>query len=102
MRYTEALFSVSSPSQGAFLVKLTDAFIGSQLVGVQRRSATAQASISRSPGGFQLSRLTVADRQRQSQLWRFTSLYDLLLFAHAQGFAEVDPDAQDWQPVAAS
>lgn len=83
-------------------MKLADAFIGSHHVGVQRSSAAAQAIILRGPGGFQLSRLTVADGQRQAQLWRFASLYDLLLFAHAQGFAEVDPDAQDWQPVAVS
>ena len=83
-------------------MKLADAFIGSHLIGVQRSSTTAQAIILRGPGGFQLSRLTVADGQRQSQLWRFTSLYDLLLFARAQGFAEVDSTAEDWQPVAAS
>ena len=63
--------------------------------------ATAQAIILRSPGGFQLSRLTVADGQRQAQLWGFANLYDLLRFARAQGFVEVDPDAEDWQPVAA-
>jgi hypothetical protein len=83
-------------------VKVTDAFIGTQLAGVQRSSATAQAIILRSPGGFHLSRLTTADGQRQAQLWRFASLYDLLLFARAKGFTEVDPDAEDWQPVAAS
>ncbi len=81
-------------------MKLADAFIGSSLVGVQRSSATAQTIILRGPGGFQLSRLTMADGPRQSQLWRFSSLYDLLLFARAQGFAEVDSTAEDWQPVA--
>jgi hypothetical protein len=67
-------------------VKVTDSFIGSHFAGVQRSSATtAQAIILRSPGGFQLSCLTAADGQSQSQLWRFTSLYDLLFLACAQG-----------------
>jgi len=83
-------------------VKLTDAFLGSRLIGVQRSSADAQAILLRGPGGFQLSRLTVADGQRQAQLWTLASLYGLLLVARAQRFTEVDPDAQDWQPVAAS
>lgn len=83
-------------------MQLTDAFLGSHLIGVQRSSATAQAMILRGPGGFQLSRLTMVDGRSQAHLWRFDNLYDLLRFARAQGFAEVDPDAQDWQPVAAS
>jgi hypothetical protein len=84
-------------------VKLTDAFIGSHVAGAQRGSADAQTIILRGPGGFHLSRATTdADGRSQSQLWLFASLYDLLLFARAQGFAEVDPTAEDWQPVAAA
>ena len=82
-------------------MKLTDAFIGSHLAGVQRSNAAAQTIILRGPGGFQLSRLTTAaDGRSQSHLWRFANLYDLLRFARAQGFVEIDPTAEDWQPVA--
>ena len=81
-------------------MKLTDAFIGSHLAGAHRSSADAQTIILRGPGGFQLSRLTAANGRSQSHLWRFASLSDLLLFARAQGFAEVDPTAEDWQLIA--
>ena len=82
-------------------MKLTDAFIGSHLFGVQRGNTAAQTIILRGPGGFQLSRFTTAaDGQSHSHLWRFANLYDLLHFARAQGFVEIDPLAEDWLPVA--
>lgn len=84
-------------------MKLTDAFIGSHGAGAQRGSTDAQTIILRGPGGFQLSRLTTdAQGHSQTYLWTFASLYDLLLFARAQGFAEVDPQADDWQLVDAA
>ena len=80
-------------------MKLTEAFIGATIAGAERGSAEAWVIIHRSRGGVHLSRYTTVQGQRTSQLWTFPNLYELLRFAQAQGFAEVDPEAEDWQPV---
>ncbi len=80
-------------------MKLTEAFIGAHIAGAERGTAEAWVIIHRSRSGFHLSRYTTTQGQRASQLWTFPNLYELLLFAQTQGFAEVDPHAEDWQPV---
>ena len=80
-------------------MKLTEAFIGSGIAGAERGSAEVWVIVHRSRGGFHLSRYVTAPGQRTSQLWTFPNLYELLRFAQTQGFAEVDPEAEDWQPV---
>lgn len=80
-------------------MKLTEAFISTHIAGAERGTADAWVIIHRSRGGFHLSRYLTAEGLRTSQLWTFPNLYELLLFAQTQGFAEVDPDAEDWQPV---
>jgi len=80
-------------------VKLTEAFIGNRIAGAERGSAEAWVIIRRSRGGFHLSRYTTRQGQQTSHLWTFPNLYELLRFAQSQGFTEVDPAAEDWQPV---
>ena len=81
-------------------MKLTEAFIGPHLAGAERGSAEVWVIIHRSRSGFHLSRYTTtAQGQRTSRLWTFPNLYELLLFAGREGFSEVDPEAEDWQPV---
>ena len=80
-------------------MKLTEAFIGTHIAGAERGSADVWVIIHRSRGGVHLSRYTTAQGQRTSQLWTFPNLYELLLFAQTQGFAEVNAEADDWQPV---
>ncbi len=80
-------------------MKLTEAFMGAHIAGAERGGADFWSIIHRSRGGFHLSRYTTTQGQRTSQLWTFPNLYDLLLFARAQAFAEIDPEAEDWQPV---
>jgi hypothetical protein len=80
-------------------VKLTEAFISTHIAGAERGTAEAWVIIHRSRGGFHLSRYTITQGQRTSQLWTFPNLYELLLFAQSQGFTEVDAEAEDWQPV---
>ncbi len=59
--------------------------------------------IHRSRGGYHLTRYTPDEQERsRSQGWLFPNLYDLLMFARARGFAEVDPEATDWRAVYAS
>ncbi len=80
-------------------MKLTEAFISTHIAGAERGTADAWVIIHRSRGGFHLSRYLTTQGQRTSQLWTFPNLYELLLFAQTQGFGEVDPYAEDWQPV---
>jgi hypothetical protein len=80
-------------------MKLTEAFISTYIAGAERGADEAWVIIHRSRGGFHLSRYTIMQGQRTSQLWTFPNLYELLLFAQTQGFAEVDAEAEDWQPV---
>lgn len=84
-------------------MKLTEALVGTHFAGAERGSASVRVLILRRQHRFHLSRITTdAQGKLTSQFWTFPSLYDLLLFARAQGFAKVDPDAADWQPVLAS
>jgi hypothetical protein len=85
--------------EGNRRVKLTEAFIGTTIAGAERGNGQVWVIIHRSRGGFHLSRYTTAEGQRTSHLWTFPNLYELLLFAGREGFAEVDPEAEDWQPV---
>lgn len=81
-------------------MKLTEALSGSLLAGAERSAGGCWAIIHRSRGGFHLTRYTSDGAAcSQAETWLFPNLYDLLLFARAQGFAEVDPEATDWQAV---
>ena len=77
-------------------MKLSEALMSTHIAGAERGTADAWVIIHRSRGGFHLSRYITTQGQRTSQLWTFPNLYDL---ARTQGFAEVDPEAEDWQPV---
>ena len=51
-----------------------------------------------SRSGYHLTRYTPdAQGQPQSAAWTFPNLYDLLVFAQAQGFDEMNAEADDWQ-----
>ena len=80
-------------------MKLTEAFIRTGVAGAERGNSETWAIIHRSRGGFHLSRYSTAQGQRAASLWSFPNLYELLLFARAQEFSEIDPQAEDWQPV---
>lgn len=80
-------------------MKLSEALMSTHIAGAERGTADAWVIIYRSRGGFHLSRYITTQGQRTSQIWTFPNLYDLLLLARTQGFAEVDPEAEDWQPV---
>ena len=80
-------------------MRLTEAFIGTGITGAKPGTPEVWVIIHRSRSGFHLSRYITSKGQRTSQLWTFPNLYDLLLFARNQGFAEVDPEAEDWQPI---
>lgn len=80
-------------------MKLTEAFIGIHIAGAGRGSAEVWGIIHWSGGGFHLSRYTTVQGQRTSHLWAFPNLFELLLFARREGFAEVDVEAENWQPV---
>lgn len=80
-------------------MKLSEALMSAHIAGAERGTADVWVIIHKSRGGFHLSRYTTIQEQRTSRLWTFPNLYDLLLFAQTQGFAEIDPGAEDWQPV---
>lgn len=80
-------------------MRLTEAFFGTGITEAERGTPEVWVIIHRSRSGFQLSRYVTRQEQRTSQFWTFPNLYDLLLFARDQGFAEVDPEAEDWQPI---
>jgi hypothetical protein len=81
-------------------MKLTEALSGSALAGAERGAGGCWSIIHRSRGGFHLTRYTPDGEGRSlAQSWLFPNLYDLLMFARAQGFAEVDAEATDWQAV---
>ena len=81
-------------------MKLTEALSGSALAGAERGASGCWAIIHRSRGGFHLTRYTPDGEGRSlAQSWLFPNLYDLLMFARAEGFAEVDAEATDWQAV---
>ena len=79
---------------------LTEALSGSRLAGAERSAGGTTVLIHRSRQGYHLTRYTPdAPGRAQAQRWVFPNLYDLLVFARAQGFAEVDAQATDWRAV---
>jgi hypothetical protein len=52
-------------------------------------------SFTGAPAAFSLRRSITTPSQRTSHLWIFPNLYELLLCAGREGFAEVDPEAED-------
>ena len=81
-------------------MKLTEALSGSLLAGAERGAGGGWSIIHHSRGGFHLTRYTPDGAGRsQAETRLFPNLYDLLLFARAQGFSEVDPEATDWRAV---
>ena len=82
---------------------LTEAQSLSRLAGAERSAGGTTALIHRSRQGYHLTRYAPGEAGRsQSQRWVFPNLYDLLVFARAQEFAEVDAEATDWRVVAGS
>ena len=82
---------------------LTEALSGSRLAGAERSAGDITVLILRSRQGYHLTRYTPGEAgPSQSQRWVFPTLYDLLIFARAQGFAEVDAEATDWRAVSGS
>ena len=79
-------------------MKLTEALSGRRAAGARRSDGCHWALVHRSRSGYHLTRYTpVVPGQQQSASWIFPNLYDLLVFARAQGFEEVDAEADDWQ-----
>lgn len=84
-------------------MKLTEALSGNPLAGTERGAQGCWSIIHRSRSGYHLTRYTLDGAgHSQAQTWLFPNLYDLLMFARAQGFAEVDPEATDWRAVSGS
>ena len=81
-------------------MKLTEALSGSALAGAERGAGGYWTIIYRSRGSFHLTRsVPDGEGRAQAQTWVFPNLYDLLMFARAQGFSEADPEATDWRAV---
>lgn len=79
---------------------LTEALSGSRLVGAERSVGGITVLIHRSRQGYHLTRYTPDSAGcSQAQRWVFPNLYDLLVFARAQGLVEVDAEATDWLAV---
>ena len=84
-------------------MKLTEALSGSPLAWAERGSGGCWAIVHRSRSCSHLTRYTPdAQRRSRAQAWVFPTLSDLLVFARAQSFAEVDPEAVDWRVVSGS
>ena len=82
---------------------LTEALSGSRLASAERSAGGSTVLIHRSRQGYHLTRYTPDDARRaQTQRWVFPNLYDLLVFARAQEFTEVDAEATDWRAVSGS
>ena len=82
---------------------LTEALSGSRLAGAERSAGNITVLIHRSRQGYHLTRYAPGGAGRApAQRWVFPNLYDLLVFARAQVFAEVYPDATDWRVVSGS
>ena len=82
---------------------LTKALSGSRLAGAERSAGGDAALIHRNRQGYHLTRYVPdASGRTQAQRWVFPTLYDFLVFARAQGFAEVDAQAADWRAGAGS
>ena len=79
-------------------MKLTEAHSGGGVAIARRSDEVHWALVHRSGSGYHLTRYTPdALGQLQSAVWTFPNLYDLLVFARAQGFEEVQAEADDWQ-----
>ena len=84
-------------------MKLTEVLSGSAQAWAERGAGDYWSIIHRSRGGFHLTRYAPdAGGRTQARTWLFPNLYDLLMFARAQGFAEVDPEATDWRAIPGS
>lgn len=80
----------------------------------QARSLNRPSRAERSPDGiadlihprrprYHLTRSVPDEAGRaQAKRWVFPNLYDLLVFARTQGFAEVEAEATDWRAVSGS
>lgn len=79
---------------------LTEALSGSRLAGAERSAGGIAVLIHRSRQGYHLTRYAPGDvGLSQSQRWVFPKLYDLLVFARTQRFADVDAEAADWRAI---
>lgn len=79
---------------------LTEALSGSRLAGAERSVGRITVLIHRRSPRYHLTRYTPGEAGRaHAQRWVFPTLYDLLVFARAQGFEEVDADVADWRAV---
>ena len=79
---------------------LTEARSLSHLAGAERSAGSVTILIHRSRQDYHLTRYAPDDAGRaQAQRCVFPTRYDLLVFARAQGFAEVDAEATDWRVV---
>ncbi len=84
-------------------MKLTEVLSGGSIACAERSGAGHLVVIQRSQRGYHLSRYTPdAQGSAQPADWTFPNLYDLLIFARTQGFAEIDPEAVDWHAAYAS
>lgn len=82
---------------------LTEALSGSRLAGAERSAGGSTVLIHRSRQGYHLTHYAPDESGRaQSQRWVFPTLYDLLVFARAHGFDEVDAEATDWRAVSST
>ena len=79
---------------------LTETLSGSRLAGAERSTGGITVLIHRSRQGYHLTRYTPKEAGcSQTQRWVFPNLYDLLIFARSQGFAEVDAEVPDWRAM---
>ena len=82
---------------------LTEALSSSRMAGAERSAGGITVLIHRRSPRYHLTRYTRGEAWRsQSQRWVFPNLYDLLVFARTQGFAEVEAEATDWRAVSGS
>ena len=82
---------------------LTEALSASRLASAESSAGGTTVLIHRSRQGYHLTRYTPGEAERsQSQRWVFPNRYDLLVFARANGFAEVDAEASNWRAVSGS
>lgn len=79
---------------------LTEALSGSRLAGAERIAGGITVLIHHRSPLYHLTRYAPdATGRSQAQRWVFPNLYDLLVFAREQEFAEVDAEASDWRAV---
>ena len=106
-RYSKAHTCRAKAARGANSeddpMTLTEALSGSRLAGAERSAVDITVLIHCRSPRYHLTP-SAPDRQgrSQAQRWVFPNLYDLLVFARSQGFAEVDTEATDWRTVSGS